>query len=48
MTLLDNVKATMNILIVDDDAFNQYALKQLISTIGDYNCFIASNGLEAI
>ena len=47
-TVLDNSEVKYHILIVDDDAFNQYALKQLICTIGEFNCETANNGLEAI
>jgi CheY-like chemotaxis protein len=33
---------------VDDDAFNSFALKQLIDTIGYYQIDVAVNGKEAI
>jgi CheY-like chemotaxis protein len=35
-------------LIVDDDAFNLFALKQLIQRLGEYECDTASTGKEAV
>ena len=46
--MLENSEVEYDILIVDDDAFNLYALNQLICTIGKFNCETANNGLEAV
>jgi len=43
----NNVKKK-DILIVDDDTYNIFALKQLIQSISPFMCLSAYNGREAI
>jgi CheY-like chemotaxis protein len=37
-----------SVLVVDDDAFNNFAMEQLIQSIGKYNVHLAMNGREAV
>jgi CheY-like chemotaxis protein len=48
LTDVDNYQGVMPILIVDDDAFNLFALRQVILTLGKYMIDTAMNGKEAI
>ena len=45
---IGQAKAKETILIVDDDAFNLYALKELILTLGIFEIDTAVNGKDAI
>jgi CheY-like chemotaxis protein len=38
----------VSVLIVDDDAFNQYSISELILSLGDYNVKLGNHGEEAI
>jgi CheY-like chemotaxis protein len=48
LTDIDNGKPMISILIVDDDAFNLFSLRQLILSIGNYHVDTAMNGRKAI
>jgi CheY-like chemotaxis protein len=48
MTGIFQTKRLMSILIVDDDAFNNFAMEQLIRTIGKFEIHLAINGKDAI
>ena len=42
--ILSHIDSPVSILIVDDDAFNQFSISELVLSLGDYLLKSAHNG----